>query len=55
MEAVGIEKGGKSKEWYASFKNIPLTDCISYQKWDGREWLTVETFGSLPYLVGIKI
>lgn len=47
MEAVGIKQGAKSKEWYASFKNIPLTDCISYQKWDGQEWLTVETFKSV--------
>tara|TARA_R110001632_G_scaffold63888_2_gene152285 strand:+ start:240 stop:698 length:459 start_codon:yes stop_codon:yes gene_type:complete len=38
MEQSGIEKGANPKEWYASFKNIPLSNCISCQKWNGKEW-----------------
>jgi hypothetical protein len=38
MEQSGIEQGANPKEWYASFKNIPLSNCISCQKWNGKEW-----------------
>jgi hypothetical protein len=41
MEKSGIEKGANPKEWYASFKNIPLSNCISCQKWNGKEWETI--------------
>ena len=41
MEKSGIKQGANPKEWFAYFKNIPLTDCISYQKWNGKEWETI--------------
>lgn len=44
MEKSGIEQGANTKEWYASFKNIPLTNCISCQKWNGKEWENIIDF-----------
>jgi len=44
MEKSGIEQGANPKEWFACFKNIPLTDCISIQKWNGNEWETIIDF-----------
>jgi hypothetical protein len=41
MELAGIEQGADPKEWFASFKNIPLSKCISCEKWDGNEWKTL--------------
>ena len=41
MEQSGIEQGANPKEWYASFKNIPLSSCMSCQKWNGKEWETI--------------
>jgi hypothetical protein len=39
MELEGIHSGSNPKEWFASFKNIPLSDCISCEKWDGEKWM----------------
>ena len=39
MEKVGIERGANPKEWFASFKNISIYDCISIEKWDGNKWV----------------
>lgn len=44
MEKVGIEQGAIPSEWFASFKNIPLKDCISCQKWNGENWQTIIDF-----------
>lgn len=41
MEKSGIKQGANPKEWFAYFKNIHLTDCISLQKWNGKEWETI--------------
>jgi hypothetical protein len=39
MERDGIKQGANPKEWFASFKNIPLSKCISCEKWDGTKWV----------------
>jgi hypothetical protein len=39
MEKTGLEQGAKPDEWFASFKNIPLSVCISCEKWDGNKWV----------------
>lgn len=44
MESIGIAQGAKPKEWFASFRNIQIVDCISCQKWDGKEWKTLMNF-----------
>ena len=41
MEEQGIEQGANPKDWFASFKNIPLRDCIACEKWNGKEWETI--------------
>jgi len=41
MEKSGIIKGANPKEWFACFENIKLKDCISCQKWNGKEWETI--------------
>ncbi len=46
MEKDGIKQGAKPKEWFASFVNIKLTDCISCQKWNGKEWETIIDFSN---------
>lgn len=47
MQKIGVEKGGNPEEWYASFKDIPLTDCICYQEWNGKQWSTIKSFKSV--------
>lgn len=42
MERQGIKQGANPLEWFASFKNIPLTECIIIEKWNGTTW------GQLP-------
>lgn len=43
LEKIGIERGANPSEWYASFKNIPLSECISCETWDGEKWnITIE-------------
>ena len=39
MEIVGLRDGANPQEWYVSFKNIPLSQCISCEKWNGTEWV----------------
>ena len=41
MEKVGISQGSNPKEWYASFKDIPLQDVIRIEKWDGVQWMKI--------------
>lgn len=41
MEKKGIMLGANPKEWFACFKNIILKDCVSCQKWNGKEWETI--------------
>jgi hypothetical protein len=41
MEQVGLKVGADPNEWYASFRNIPLSNCISCEKWNGKEWVTI--------------
>jgi hypothetical protein len=41
MEQVGLKEGADPNEWYVSFKNIPVSNCISYQEWNGKEWVTI--------------
>lgn len=38
LERSGIADGAKPIEWFASFKNIPLSKCLSCEKWSGAEW-----------------
>ena len=38
MESQGIKWGANPNEWFATFKNIPLTKCLAIEKWDGAEW-----------------
>lgn len=38
MEKLGINKGAKSTDWYAIFRNVPLKEWVSVEKWNGREW-----------------
>jgi hypothetical protein len=44
MELTGIRQGANPNEWFASFKNIKIKDCISCQKWNGTEWITLMNF-----------
>ena len=39
MEMEGIKKGANPNEWHAFFCNIPLSRCISCEKWDGNKWV----------------
>jgi len=39
MELSGIQKGANPKDWYASFKNIKLDQCVVLEKWDGKKWV----------------
>jgi hypothetical protein len=47
MEKVGVDKGANPAEWYASFKNIPLKDVISCERWNGQKWLSHNIFQSV--------
>src|SRR5690606_109335 len=38
MEKSGIAKGADPNEWYASFTDIPLNECIACEKWNGERW-----------------
>lgn len=38
MEKSGIKQNANPLEWYASFKNIPLEQCLRCEKWNGNEW-----------------
>lgn len=38
MQSYGRSLNANPKDWYASFKNIPLTKCIRCEKWDGEKW-----------------
>jgi hypothetical protein len=38
MEIEGVRQGSNPIDWYASFMNIPLSKCISIEKWDGISW-----------------
>lgn len=44
MERVGINWGANPDEWFASFRNIQLTDCITCEKWVGNEWQSLIDF-----------
>jgi len=39
MENSGIELGSNPLEWYASFKDIPIVECISCEIWNGNKWI----------------
>lgn len=39
METTGLELGANPDDWYASFKNIPLSKCLNIQKCDGMNWI----------------
>lgn len=39
MTEHGIRIGANPNEWFASFKNIALDECISCEKFDGESWL----------------
>jgi hypothetical protein len=41
MEEIGIAVGANPDDWYASFKNIPLKDCLSCEMWNGESWLSI--------------
>lgn len=47
MEIKGINQGANPKEWFASFKNIPLSKCISCEKYDGKAWQMIIDFRKL--------
>jgi len=46
MEDTGIQLGANPKEWFASFKNIPLSKCICCEKYDGKEWQMLIDFSN---------
>lgn len=47
LERSGLEQGANPNEWFASFKNIPLSDCISCEKWNGEKWSPLIDFKEL--------
>lgn len=54
MEKSGIEEGADPKEWFASFKNIQLSKCISCEKWNGIEWELFIDFKDAEYQTLIR-
>jgi len=50
MERIGREQGADSNEWYASFKNINLTDCLKCEIWNGNNWVVHVDFQLLKSL-----
>lgn len=38
MEQYGLEIGANPNEWFATFLNIPLQNCIGCDIWDGTAW-----------------
>lgn len=38
MEKAGTEKGANPDEWFATFENIPLKNCLKCEVWDGKTW-----------------
>ena len=46
MESSGIQCGANPNEWFASFKDIPLKNCINCEIWDGFKWILYEGFNN---------
>lgn len=44
MEKVGIDQNANPDEWFVSFKNIPLSQCLRCEKWNGNNWETIKEF-----------
>ena len=44
MEQYGVEIGANPNEWFATFLNIPLQNCIGCDIWDGTTWQPHPTF-----------
>lgn len=43
MSSIAIVIGADPKEWYATFKNIPQEKWVSIEKWNGTEWLPLDS------------
>lgn len=49
METVGIKQGASPYQWFASFKDIPIKDCLSCEQWDGENWITLVDFTTFDF------
>ncbi len=38
----GIDQGANPADWFILFKNVPSSDWIGIEKWNGEEWITFE-------------
>lgn len=41
MEALGLECGSKPDDWYCLLRNVPLSECISMESFDGLDWQSI--------------
>ncbi len=38
LEKIGLQQGSNPEDWYVSFEDVPITEIIAVDFWNGVEW-----------------